>query len=106
MSGKLTVRQFFAEFPDDDACLKRVIEVRYGLRHICGHCGKKASFHKIAGRRELACALAAIVLRGLRRDTRGNVHLLHLEHKRRRGNDLGTGSAAVRWCAARNVRGR
>ena len=25
MSGKLTVRQFFAEFPDDDACLERVI---------------------------------------------------------------------------------
>ena len=75
MSGKLTVRQFFAEFPDDDACLERVIEVRYGLRHICGHCGKKASFHKITGRRELACALAAM-LRGLPRDTWGNAHLL------------------------------
>jgi transposase len=56
MSSKLTVRQFFAEFPDDDACLKRVMEVRYGLRHVCGECKTEATFHKIAGRRAYACA--------------------------------------------------
>lgn len=56
MSAKLTVRQFFAEFPDDDACLNRVMEVRYGLRHVCGKCGKEATFHKIEKRRAYACA--------------------------------------------------
>ena len=35
-----SVREFSTEFPDDDACLTRVMEVRYGLRHVCGHCSK------------------------------------------------------------------
>lgn len=53
---KLTVRQFFARFPDDEACLNHIIEVRYGLRHECEKCGKEATFHKITGRRAFACA--------------------------------------------------
>jgi len=53
---KLTVRQFFARFPDDDACLTHIMEVRYGLRHVCGKCGVEATFHKITGRRAFACA--------------------------------------------------
>lgn len=56
MSSKLTVRQFFAEFKDDDACLTRVMEVRFGLRHVCEKCGKDSTFHKIEGRRAFACA--------------------------------------------------
>ncbi len=51
-----SVREFFAEFPNDDACLNRVMEVRYGMRHVCGHCGKDSTFHKISGRRAFACA--------------------------------------------------
>src|ERR1700733_4117648 len=53
---KLTVRQFFAEFSDDNACLKRVMEVRYGLRHACRKCGKDATFHKLAERRAYSCS--------------------------------------------------
>lgn len=53
---KLTVRQFFARFPDDDACLTHIMEVRYGMRHACAKCGKDASFHKITGRRAYACS--------------------------------------------------
>jgi transposase len=53
---KLTVRQFFARFPDDDACLKHVMEVRYGLRHACGKCGVETTFHKITGRKAFACS--------------------------------------------------
>src|ERR1700688_4546581 len=34
-----------------------VMEVRYGLRHVCGACGNEASFHKITGRRAFACSL-------------------------------------------------
>jgi transposase len=34
-----SVREFFEEFTDDDACLKRIMEVRCGLRHVCGACG-------------------------------------------------------------------
>ena len=51
-----SVREFFAEFQNDDACLTRIMEVRYGLRHVCGKCGKEASFHKLADRRAYSCA--------------------------------------------------
>jgi transposase len=51
-----SVREFFAEFPDDDACLTRVMQVRYGLRHVCGKCGKDSTFHKLTGRRAFACS--------------------------------------------------
>jgi hypothetical protein len=51
-----SVREFFAAFPHDDACLTRVMEVRYGLRHVCGKCGKDSTFHKISGRRAYSCA--------------------------------------------------
>lgn len=56
MSEKRTVRQFFAQFPTDAACLEHVMELRYGLRHVCEKCGKETSFHKITERRAYACA--------------------------------------------------
>jgi transposase len=51
-----SLREFFAEFPNDDACLTRVMEVRYGLRHECAKCGKDSTFHKLADRRAFSCA--------------------------------------------------
>ncbi len=56
MASKLSVKQFFARFPDDDACLKHIMEVRHGLRHLCEACGVEATFHKITGRRAFACS--------------------------------------------------
>jgi transposase len=56
MSEKLTVRQFFARFPTDDACLAHVMEVRYGLRHKCQACGQESTFHKLTERRAYSCA--------------------------------------------------
>ena len=54
--GRLTVGEFFARFPDDDACLSHIMEVRYGLRHTCKACGKYGTFHKIVGRPAFSCA--------------------------------------------------
>ncbi len=51
-----SVRDFFAEFPDDDACLERVMEVRYGLRHPCDACGHVSTFHKLENRKAYSCA--------------------------------------------------
>ncbi len=51
-----SVREFFAEFLNDDACLTRVMEIRYGLRHVCRKCGKDSTFHKLANRKAFACA--------------------------------------------------
>lgn len=56
MSAKLTVRQFFARFPNDEACLTHIMEVRHGLRHICRKCGQDASFHRMSDRRAFACS--------------------------------------------------
>jgi transposase-like protein len=53
---RLTVKEFFERYPDDDTCLEHIMEVRYGLRHVCGACGVEATFHKITGRRAYACA--------------------------------------------------
>jgi transposase-like protein len=46
---KFTVKDFFARFPNDDACLEHVMEVRFGLRHTCRKCGVDATFHKLNG---------------------------------------------------------
>lgn len=56
MSQKLTVSQFFARFPDDDKCLEHVMNVRYGLRHVCQACGVEATFHKLKDRKAYSCA--------------------------------------------------
>jgi len=56
MTEKFTVRDFFNRFPTDDACLEHVMEVRYGQRHKCEHCGEEATFHKITERKAYACS--------------------------------------------------
>jgi transposase-like protein len=54
--AKLTVREFFKRYPDDAACLKHIMAVRYGLRHTCRKCGHDATFHPLANRRAYTCA--------------------------------------------------
>jgi transposase len=54
--GRLTVGEFFARFPDDKACLNYIMEVRYGVRHVCHACGVEGTFHKLANRRAFSCA--------------------------------------------------
>lgn len=56
MPTKLTVREFFKRFPDDDACLHHVMEVRYGTRHACERCGVDSTFHRLANRKAYSCA--------------------------------------------------
>jgi transposase-like protein len=54
--GRLTVGEFFARFPDDEACLNHIMEVRFGMRHVCQACGVEGTFHKLTGRRAFSCA--------------------------------------------------
>src|SRR6202521_2951912 len=54
--GKLTVGEFFARFPDDDACLNHIMEVRFGARHVCQACGVEGTFHKLTNRRAFSCS--------------------------------------------------
>src|ERR1700754_4576129 len=53
---ELSVRQFFARFPDDQACLEHIMKVRFGgLKMFCDACGIEGEFHKLRDRRVYAC---------------------------------------------------
>jgi transposase len=56
-SPEFSVREFFARFPTDDACLEHIMQVRFGgTRFECSSCGKETSHHKLATRRTYVCA--------------------------------------------------
>jgi transposase-like protein len=54
--AKFTVKDFFRRFPNDQACLDHVMNVRFGMRHTCQKCQKDSTFHHVEGRRAYACA--------------------------------------------------
>lgn len=56
MQDKFTVKDFFQRFPNDDACLQHIMDVRYGMRHICRKCGVESTFHKLENRKAYCCA--------------------------------------------------
>jgi transposase-like protein len=57
ITRNLTVREFFKRFPDEDACLEHVMDVRFGLRHTCQSCGVvNATFHRLENRKAYCCA--------------------------------------------------
>ena len=51
-----SVKEFFDEFPNDDACLARIMDIRHGLRHVCSRCRRNATFHRLAERRAFSCS--------------------------------------------------
>ena len=56
-SPEFSVREFFARFPTDDACLDHIMAVRFGgTRFACTSCSKESSHHKLAKRRTYVCA--------------------------------------------------
>lgn len=53
---RYTFKQFKAEYPDDAACLDKILEMRYGGKEFdCPGCGAESKFHRIAKRRAYAC---------------------------------------------------
>lgn len=48
MAKSMTITDFFALFPDDDACLAHLFKVRYGDDPSCPKCGLVGHFHKLA----------------------------------------------------------
>lgn len=51
-----SVRDFFARFPDDEACLQHIMDVRFGMKHPCRKCHALSTFHRMSDRRAFACA--------------------------------------------------
>ena len=54
--AKYTLIDFGQQFPDDDACLLYLFKQRYGQHGPLCACGKRDTFHRVAGRRSFACA--------------------------------------------------
>ena len=51
-----TFKQFQAEYPDDDACLDKIMATRHGGSEIeCPACKRTTKFHRITKRRAYAC---------------------------------------------------
>lgn len=55
MSRPTTVREFFKQFPDDDACLKHLFEVRIGQGYKCPKCEREAKWYPIKAERAFSC---------------------------------------------------
>src|SRR5438128_959344 len=55
-ASEFSVRQFFARFPDDDACLEHLMDQRYGLKSFCPHCGVETTFHRLTDRKAFSGA--------------------------------------------------
>ena len=47
MAKTFTIHDFFQRFPDDDACLDHLMEVRYGTPIECPKCGKEGRFARL-----------------------------------------------------------
>lgn len=54
--AKYTFKEFQAEYPDDAACLAKLMEIQYGgdITH-CQVCDKRTKFHPMTKRRAYAC---------------------------------------------------
>jgi transposase len=54
--AKYTFKEFQAEYPDDAACLAKLMEINFGGTHIhCPGCSVLAHFHPMGKRRAFAC---------------------------------------------------
>ena len=55
MAEKYTFKQFQAQYPDDDACLRSIFNRKFGETKYCPSCGVESKLTKIEGRRAYAC---------------------------------------------------
>ena len=55
MTKPLTTRQFFATFPDDEACLAHLFNVRFGTDHKCAKCSTVGRWYRIKAERAYSC---------------------------------------------------
>lgn len=55
MSKPLTIREFFKQFPDDEACLAHLFEVRFGQGATCPSCDRTSNWFRIKAERAYSC---------------------------------------------------
>ncbi len=55
MKPRYTIHKIRKDFPNDDACLDKILSLRYGDKPECPDCKKETKFHRIKRRRAYAC---------------------------------------------------
>lgn len=55
MSKPQTIREFFKQFPDDEACLSHLFEVRFGQGYACPSCERPSNWYRIKAERAYSC---------------------------------------------------
>lgn len=53
---KLTIQQFAARFPNDDACLEHLFQIKYANADICPCCKNKFDFKRVSKRKSYQCS--------------------------------------------------
>jgi Zn ribbon nucleic-acid-binding protein len=51
----INVRQFFAQFPNDETCLDHLFKVRFGQGHECPKCKRAAKWYRLASEQAFSC---------------------------------------------------
>ena len=54
---RYTYQQFQAEYPTDEACLDKIMSMKFGEKSHCPGCGAETKFHRITKRRAYVCQL-------------------------------------------------
>ncbi len=49
------IRQFYQQFPTDDACLEHLFNTRFGHGHECHKCKREARWYKLTGEQAYSC---------------------------------------------------
>ncbi len=50
-----TIQQFFKKFPNDDACLTHLFNVRFAKNHECPKCKRETTWHLLKSERAFSC---------------------------------------------------
>jgi len=50
-----TIRQFFKQFPSDEACLAHLFNVRFGQGHTCPKCDRAAKWYRLQSEQAFSC---------------------------------------------------
>lgn len=53
--ASMTMREFFAEFTDDETCLQHLFNVRFGQNYVCPKCNREAKWYRIKAERAFSC---------------------------------------------------
>jgi transposase len=51
----MTVKEFLAKFPDDDACLEHLMALRFGKEFTCPKCERMAKWYRLTGQPAYSC---------------------------------------------------